>query len=172
MRLSHPGRILFPDEKLTKRDLAAYYESIADFILPHIVGRPLSLVRCPDGSGKPCFYQKHLGTSMPPSVRGIAVTEKAGAGVSIVIDDLAGLISLVQMGVLEIHPWGSREDRLDRPDRLIVDLDPAEGVPWAHVVQAALHVRQRLAELRLESFVRTTGGKGLHIVVPISRRTP
>ncbi len=172
VRLSHPGRILFPDEKLTKRDLAAYYESIADFILPHIVGRPLSLVRCPDGSGKPCFYQKHLGTSMPPSVRGIAVTEKAGAGVSIVIDDLAGLISLVQMGVLEIHPWGSREDRLDRPDRLIVDLDPAEGVPWAHVVQAALHVRQRLAELRLESFVRTTGGKGLHIVVPISRRTP
>ncbi len=170
VRLTHPDRILFPDERITKRDVAAYYASIAPFILPHIVGRPLSLVRCPNGTTKACFFQRHLGISMPRSVRGIEVKEKAGSVAYLVIDDLAGLISLVQLGVLEIHPWGSREDRLDSPDRLIIDIDPGEGVHWNDVVRAARQVKQRLEHLGLESFLRTTGGKGLHVVVPIVRR--
>ncbi len=103
-------------------------------------------------------------------MRGIEVKEKAGSAAYLVIDDLAGLISLVQLGVLEIHPWGSREDRLDSPDRLVIDIDPGEGVQWNEVVRAARHVRQRLEHLGLESFLRTTGGKGLHVVVPIVRR--
>ena len=170
VRLTHPDRILFPDEKITKRSLATYYATIAPFLLPHVAGRPLSLVRCPNGTTKTCFYQRHLGISMPRSVRGIEVEEEAGTATYMVIDDLAGLISLIQLGVLEIHPWGSREDRLDNPDRLIIDIDPGEGVAWDDVVRAARHVRQRLKDLELKSFVRTTGGKGIHVVVPIVRR--
>ena len=145
--------------------------TLAPFILPHIVGRPLSLVRCPNGIKKSCFYQKHLGLSMPRSVRGIEIDEGTGIATYLVIDDLAGLISLVQLGVVEIHPWGSREDRLENPDRLIIDIDPGEGVAWNNVVRAARHVRQRLEHLGLESFLRTTGGKGLHVVAPITRRS-
>ena len=171
VRLTHPDRVLFPDEGITKRDLAIYYTVVADFMLPGVVGRPLSLVRCPEGSGKPCFFQKHLGDTMPAAVRGILIKEKEGDGTYIIIDDLAGLISFVQMGVLEIHPWGSREDQIDRPDRLIFDIDPAPDVTWVDVVEAARHVKERLGDLGLESFVRTTGGKGLHVVAPIARRT-
>jgi bifunctional non-homologous end joining protein LigD len=171
VRLTHPDRVLFPDEKITKRDLAAYYTSVAPFILPHLVSRPVSLVRCPNGSTKACFYQKHLGETMPRAVRGTLIKEKAGNATYIVIDDLEGLISFVQLGVLEIHPWGSREDAIDRPDRLIFDIDPAEDLAWSDVVRAARHVKERLEDLRLESFVRTTGGKGVHVVVPIARRT-
>jgi bifunctional non-homologous end joining protein LigD len=171
VRLTHPDRILFADEKITKRDLAAYYTAVASFALPHMVGRPLSLLRCPNGSTKACFYQKHFGETMPEAVRGVSVKEKSGNATYIVIDGLAGLISLVQLGVLEIHPWGSREDRIDRPDRLIFDIDPAADVAWNEVVRAAGHVRERLKDLGLQSFVRTTGGKGLHVVAPIARRT-
>jgi bifunctional non-homologous end joining protein LigD len=170
VRLTHPDRVFFPEENITKRDLAIYYTEVAPHLLPHLEGRPLSLVRCPDGSKKPCFYQKHLGTTMPEAVRGITIKEKAGAATYIAIDDLAGVISLVQMGVLEIHPWGSRTDRLERPDRLIFDIDPAEGLEWDDVVQAARHIKERLDDLKLDSFVRTTGGKGLHVVVPLVRR--
>jgi bifunctional non-homologous end joining protein LigD len=169
--LTHPDRVLFADEHLTKRDLAAYFTSVASSILPHIVGRPLSLVRCLDGSKKPCFYQKHLGETMPEAVHGIMITEKARKANYIGIDDIQGLISLVQMGVLEIHPWGCQQDRLDRPDRLIFDIDPAEDLKWGDVVHAARRVKERLDDLRLTSFVRTTGGNGLHVVVPIARRT-
>lgn len=152
VRVSHPDRVLFPDEGITKRDLALYYAAVAPAILPHIVGRPLSLVRCPEGSAKPCFYQKHLGETMPEALRGIAIQEKTGKATYIRIDDLAGLISLVQMGVLEIHPWGSRADRLDRPDRLIFDIDPADDLSWSDVVQAARLIKERLDDLGLTSF--------------------
>ena len=170
IRLTHPDRIVFPDVKVTKRDLAVYYTAVAPHLLPHLAGRPLSLVRCPAGATKACFYQKHLGDTMPEAVRGIALKEKAGAATYIAIDDIAGLISLVQMGVLEIHPWGCREDRLDRPDRLVVDIDPAADLGWGDVVRAARHIKERLDMLKLESFPRTTGGKGLHVVVPFVRR--
>jgi bifunctional non-homologous end joining protein LigD len=170
VRLTHPDRVLFPEPQITKRDLADYYTSVAPFILPHLVDRPLSLVRCPDGSDKPCFFQRHLGAAMPDAVRGVEVHEKTGPATYMAIHDLSGLIALVQMGVLEIHPWGSRADRPDRPDRLIIDIDPAPDLIWADVVRAAGQVKQHLDDLGLTSFARTTGGKGLHVVAPIDRR--
>ncbi|TVP45596.1 MAG: DNA ligase D [Gemmatimonadales bacterium] len=167
--LSNADRVLYPEQGLTKRDLALYYEAVAAWILPHVKGRPLSLVRCPQGREKHCFYQKHLTEGMPEALRGIEVSEPGDLYVA--ADDLAGLVSLVQFGVLELHPWGSREDRLDRPDRIIFDLDPGDGVTWSEVRSAAVHLREILADLGLESFLRTTGGKGLHLVLPIVRRS-
>ena len=169
--LSHPGRVVYPEAGLTKLDLARYYESIADWILPHVANRPLTLVRCPQGQQHHCFYQKHLTKSMPAPLRGVKIEEKGGAGQYVVLDDLAGLVTLVQMGVLEIHPWGSQADDLERPDRLVFDLDPGAGANWKAVVAAARRVHEYLDELGLQSFLRTSGGKGLHVVVPLARRS-
>ena len=168
--LSNADRVLYPEQGLTKRDLALYYEAVAPWILPHLKGRPLSLVRCPQGREEHCFYQKHLTEGMPAALRGIEVSE-ADEDVYVGADDLPGLVSLVQFGVLELHPWGSREDRLDRPDRIVFDLDPGDGVRWKEVAAAARHLRELLEGLGLESFLRTTGGKGLHLVLPIVRRS-
>lgn len=170
VRLSHPQRVLYPAQGLAKRDLAEFYAAISDWILPHLVDRPLVLVRCPQGRQKECFYQKHLSESMPPTLRGIDIREKNQTRVYAVVDDLPGLISLVQLGVLEVHTWGARTDRLERPDQLVFDLDPGEDVSWSDVVAAARDTRDRLDALGLESFLRTTGGKGLHVVVPVQRR--
>lgn len=170
VRLTHPDRVLYPDIDLTKRGLAEYYVEVADWILPGVVQRPLSLVRCPDGLGKTCFYQKHLGASPPEDLHCARIAEKGGTTCYAMIKDVKGLISLVQMAVLEIHPWGARVDRLEQPDRIVFDLDPDPTVPWADVVAAARETRDRLTSLKLESFVKTTGGKGLHVVVPLSRR--
>jgi bifunctional non-homologous end joining protein LigD len=169
MRLTNPDRVLYPEAALTKRDLAEYYASVADWILPHLVHRPLSLVRCPEGRQRACFFQRHMGENMPRPIRGVEVPEKDGTELGIAIDDAEGLAALVQLGTLEIHPWGSREDKLDYPDRIIFDLDPGPGVDRSALVQAAREVRDRLQDLDLTSFVRTSGGKGLHIVVPIAR---
>ena len=170
VRLSNPDRVLYPEQGRTKADLARYYERMADRILPHLVGRPLSLVRCPRGHGQACFYQKHLTEGMPEPIRGVEVEEKEGSALYVAVDNVEGLVTLVQLGVLEIHPWGAREDRLDRPDRLVLDLDPGEGVPWKAVVEAAFEVRERLEDLGLVTFLRTTGGKGVHLVAPLVRR--
>jgi bifunctional non-homologous end joining protein LigD len=169
--LTHPDRILYPEQGVTKRELALYYERIADWILPHVTGRLLSLMRCPQGRRKACFIQKHFTESLPDLVRGVSVEEQDKRSTCIVIRDLTGLIALVQLGVLEIHPWGSREDNPEKPDRLIFDLDPAPGVVWKHVVQGARTLHDRLSDLGLESFVKTTGGKGLHVVAPLVRLT-
>jgi bifunctional non-homologous end joining protein LigD len=171
VRLSNPTRVLYPDANITKQDLAEYYVAVGDWILPHLVHRPLSLVRCPQGQQAKCFFQKHVTDSVPAPVRGIEVEEKEGTGIYVAVDDLAGLITLAQLSCLEIHPWGSREDKIDLPDRLIFDLDPGEEVTWTQMISAAKEMRQKLADLELESFLRTTGGKGLHLVVPIARRT-
>lgn len=171
VRLSNPDRVLYPDLGITKLDLARYYERIAEWILPHVVNRPLTLVRCPQGRQAHCFYQKHLTEAMPDTLRGVEIREKDTTGIYVVLDDLPGLISLVQLGVLEIHPWGARADNIERPDRLVMDLDPGEGTEWTEVVQGALDVKERLDDLGLKSFLRTTGGKGLHVVVPFVRRT-
>ena len=173
IQLSNPGRILYPDQGCTKRDLASYYMEAAEWILPYLIDRPLTLVRCPQGRSEKCFYQKHFRDSFNDSVQGIDVEEEGGDVETYVsIKDEAGLISLVQMGVLEIHPWGARADRLDRPDRIVFDLDPHESVSWKSVVEAAQLLRELLQMLGLSSFVRTTGGKGLHVVVPLVRRSP
>jgi bifunctional non-homologous end joining protein LigD len=167
VRLTHPERVLYPETGLTKRGLAEFYVGIADWILPHLVGRPTTLVRCPDGLAGECFYQKHTGYWAPASLRRVHIAEKRKTGQYLVVDDLAGLVGLVQIGILEIHTWNATSDRLERPDRLVFDLDPGDGVPWDAVVTAARLVRERLRDHGLESFVKTTGGKGLHVVAPI-----
>lgn len=168
--LTHPDRVLYADQGLTKRDLAAYYLDVADAMLPHLSGRPLSLVRCPDGHGKACFYQKHPGHSAPAALRRIRISEGSGTNEYVIVDDAAGLVALVQMGVLEVHPWGSTEKALEKPDRIIFDFDPAPDLDWKRVVAAAAEMRERLKGLGLESFLKTTGGKGLHVVAPIAPR--
>ncbi|HSE04839.1 MAG TPA: DNA ligase D, partial [Methylomirabilota bacterium] len=166
VRLTHPDRVLFREQAITKLALARYYEAVADWIVPHVADRPLSLVRCPEGDRGGCFYQKHAGPGVPEEVKRIRIRESGGRAASyLYVDDLPGLVA--QIGVLEIHPWGTRVDRLERPDRLVLDLDPAPGVPWPRVVAAAEEARALLTALELVSFVKTTGGKGLHVVVPL-----
>ncbi len=164
VKLTHPERILWPESGITKQGLADYYADIADWILPHVAGRVLSLLRCPSGTGEKCFFAKHPWSGLSRVVQRVDVGE---AEPMLALDSLEGLMSLVQAGVVEIHPWGSRADRLDRPDRLIFDLDPGEDVPWSAVITAARAVRGRLESHGLKSFVKTSGGKGLHVVVPV-----
>jgi bifunctional non-homologous end joining protein LigD len=168
VRLTHPDRVLYPDQAITKLALARYYEAVAAWIVPHVADRPLSLVRCPAGQRGQCFYQKHARQGVPKEVKRVRIRESGGGTASyLYVDDLAGVVALVQIGVLEIHPWGARVGRLDRPDRLVLDLDPAPGLPWARVVEAAQEIHALLADLDLVGFVKTTGGKGLHVVVPL-----
>ena len=170
MRISNPDKVLYPESGVTKLELARYYETIADRILPELAGRPLTLVRCPDGWKGECFYQKHATQKVMPELKRIEITEKSGAGVYLIADDLPGLLSLVQMGVLEIHVWGSTRKHIELPDRLVFDFDPDEGLPWERVGAAALQLRGLLAEMGLDSFPKVTGGKGLHVVVPVQPR--
>ena len=170
VELTHPDRVFYPDERITKRELAEYYVACADRMLPHVVGRPLSIVRCPDGIGGQRFFQKHLGPYAPKAVRRVRIREKSGEGEYGVVEDVAGLVALAQIAALEIHVWGSRADSVERPDCLVFDLDPAPDIEWPRVIAAARELRGFLSELKLESFVKTTGGKGLHLVVPIVRR--
>ena len=167
--LTHPDKILDPTSGLTKQLLADYYAIAADRMLPYIANRPLSLVRCPQGAGKPCFFQKHVNNYLPPGIKTIDIQDKTSSAPEpyITLDTAEALVSLAQMNVLEIHPWGSTNDDLEHPDRLIFDLDPDAELPWLTVAAAAAEVRQRLRNLGLESFLKLTGGKGLHVVAPI-----
>jgi bifunctional non-homologous end joining protein LigD len=172
VKLTHPDRILFPEPGITKRDLANYYQKIEPWILPYIQQRPLSIVRCPKGHEKDCFYQKHISDSVPDAIQGIQIKEKeSGPSTYLMIEDLEGLISLIQMNVLEIHPWGCRVDKIEKPDIMIFDLDPDLGVEWAKIMDAANTLHDYLNGLGLQSFLKTSGGKGLHVVVPITRRS-
>ena len=171
VRLSHPDKVLFPKQGLTKSDLATYYEAIAERMLPQISDHPLSLVRCPQGRGSKCFFQKHDQGGFPAGLKTIAITESSGTRASyFYVDTLAGLIAGVQVGVLEFHIWGCRRDRLEQPDRLVFDLDPDEALNFAEVNRAAVNVRDRLLALGLRSWAMVTGGKGIHVVVPLARR--
>jgi bifunctional non-homologous end joining protein LigD len=169
VRLSTPDRVYFPELGVTKSELAQYYERMADRVLPGLVHRPLSLVRCPEDRNE-CFYQKRANRSIPEIVPRVVV--KKGREAYAMVTDLPSLIALVQVGVLEFHVWGARDDRLDRPDLLIFDLDPDPAVEWSDVADTALLLRGLLEELGLIAFVRSTGGKGLHLVTPIERRSP
>lgn len=169
VRITHPDRVLYGPQGITKVGLARFYESIADWILPHLRSRPTSLVRCPEGLSGECFYQKHVGVWAPPALRRVKIQEKKKVGEYLVVEDLAGLVGLVQIGILEIHTWNATVDRLEYPDRVVFDLDPGDDVPWGDVVAAARLLRDVLHEVGLESFLKTTGGKGLHLVVPIVR---
>lgn len=162
--LTSADRVLWEGQGVTKQGLADFYTEIADWILPQIANRPLALIRCPSGAGKECFFAKHPWKGMDPAV----LTPTIGEDDVIAVRDLRGLMTLVQFGVLEIHPWGSTLTSPEKPDRLVFDLDPGEGVGFAAVIDAARAVRARLEADGLESFVKTTGGKGLHVVVPIA----
>jgi bifunctional non-homologous end joining protein LigD len=162
--LTHPERILWEGQGITKQALAEFYAAIGQWILPHVTGRVLSLLRCPSGAEQGCFYAKHAWAGLSEHIRRVDVGEKAPM---LAIDNLKGLLALVQANVLEIHPWSSRSGTLEHPDRIIFDLDPDEAVEWSSVITAALEIRDRLKSHRLKSFVKTTGGKGLHVVAPI-----
>ena len=162
--LSHPDRVYWEDAGITKRDLAEFYRAIWTWAKPHMVGRPIALLRCPEGAAGQCFFQKHATAGIATAHLHL-VPEKGDK--IIAIDDLDGLIALVQSGVLEIHTRGSTVDDRERADRLVFDLDPGPGTGWKDVVAAAREVRERLDAMKLKSFVKTTGGKGLHVVLPI-----
>jgi bifunctional non-homologous end joining protein LigD len=170
VRLTSPAKVLYPEQGLTKLDLANYYRAAAPWILPQISGRPLTLVRCPSGRQGYCFFQKHIDETAPSAIRRVLVEERDGREWYGVVDSVDGLVSLAQLGALELHTFNVREDQLERPDRFLIDLDPDEGIEWDQIVEAAIHVRAVLTELGLTSFLKTTGGKGLHVVVPLVRR--
>ncbi|OBU65384.1 DNA ligase D [Stenotrophomonas maltophilia] len=167
VQITHPERVVFPKRKLSKGDVADYYRRMARWILPEIAGRPLSLLRCPDGVGRPCFFQKHHGAGLGDAVHAVPLQQKRGQEDYVYIDDARGLLQLVQMNTLELHPWGATVADPEHPDRLVFDLDPGEGVSWAQVKAGARDVRDRLQEIGLQSFVRLSGGKGVHVVVPL-----
>jgi len=165
--LSHPDKLLYPEAALTKRLLARYYESVAERILPHLRDRPLSLVRCPDGWNTHCFYQKHADKSVNAAVDRVTVPEGKSTATYMAAGSVTAVVALLQWGVLELHPWGSRVPRLDRPDRLIFDFDPDDKLGWEPLAEAARLTRKLLEDLGLQGFLKSTGGKGLHVVVPI-----
>jgi bifunctional non-homologous end joining protein LigD len=165
VRLSNPDKVLYPEQGITKGDLADYYVQVAERLLPHAGMRPITMVRCPTGTGKKCFYQRHAGSGVPEQLGEVLVPGFDEP--YLYIKDVSGLIAMVQMGVLEMHPWAVTVAHPDRADRIIFDLDPDEGLGFGEVIRAALEVRERLAALGLVSFVKTTGGKGLHVVAPV-----
>jgi bifunctional non-homologous end joining protein LigD len=166
VRLTHPDRIYWPEAGVTKQGLADYYSEFWPRMGAFVVNRPLALVRCPDGIGGQCFFQKHAWRGQSKEILS-ATDPQDDAGPIIAIDGLPGLIGLVQGGVLEIHPWGATFDDLEKPDLINMDLDPGPGVAWDVVIAASHEVRARLADAGLASFVKTSGGKGLHVVAPL-----
>ncbi len=167
-KLSSPTKVLFPESRITKQDVWDYYLAVADHLLPEIVGRPLSIIRCPAGIERPCFFQKHLTAGLE-RVDTVKLKEESGANANyLVVEDLPGLMELVQFNALEFHPWGSHANEPDRADRVVFDLDPGEGVPFSEIKKAATDIRKLLEQLELESFLRVSGGKGLHVVVPLN----
>src|SRR3954451_268089 len=168
--ISHPDRLIYPDLHISKIQLARYYESIARWIVPHVAGRPLTLVHCPSGLAAPCIYLKHAKAWGPSALRRVKIQEKTKVGEYLVADSIEAVVSLAQMGIVEIHTWNSTADDIDRPNRLVWDIDPGHELSWPHVVTAAELVREVLTTLKLASWVKTTGGRGLHVVVPLKPR--
>lgn len=165
VRLTHPDRVYWDDAGVTKQGLAEYYAQMWPRMAPFVLNRPLALLRCPDGASGQCFFQKHAWKGQSKEI--VLAKDPEDDESVIAIDDLAGLIGLVQGGTLEIHPWGSTLDNLEKPDFINMDLDPGPGIEWPQIIEAALEVRARMADLGLESFVKTSGGKGLHVVAPL-----
>ena len=171
VRVTSPDKVLWAEQGVTKQELVEYYVAVEEAVLQRMVDRPLTLVRCPSGSESNCFYQKHANESVPEIVPRVPIDEQDGSELYMYVNGLPSLIQLVQLGVLEFHIWGSRRDRLERPDRLVFDLDPDEDLPFGRVVKAAFRLRDMLDQLGLRSWPKSTGGKGLHVVVPITRRS-
>ncbi len=166
---THPERLLWPEAGITKQALGDYYAAVAEWIMPHVKGRVLSLVRCPDGADAQCFYAKHAWMGLDGRIK---LVDAGGEKPMMSVDDIQGILALVQMNVLEIHVWGSTIKDLERPDRLVFDLDPGEGVSWDAMREAAVELRERLLKMKLQSFLKTSGGKGLHVTVPVKPEMP
>ena len=169
VKITHPEKILDAESGLTKRALAEYFEAVADNMLPHVADRPLSVVRCPDGNRKPCFFQKHTGVGTAHEVKSVSIRNRKNGEKEefLTVDSVEGLIGLAQMGVLEVHTWGCRNESVDQPDRIVFDLDPDSAIKWEMLASTALEFRKRLNKVGLKSFLKGTGGKGLHVVAPI-----
>lgn len=171
VRITHPERVVDPASGLTKRELVRYYEAIAERMLPHLRDRPVSLVRAPDGLGGQLFFQKHPETRMP----GLSTLDPAlwpGHAPLLAVQTPEALVAAAQMNVIELHTWNATTHHIDHPDRVIFDLDPGEGVPWPRLREAAQLVREMLALLDLQAWLKTSGGKGLHVVVPLQPVLP
>lgn len=168
MEVSSPDKILFRKEKITKQMVLDFYQSISHVMVPYISGRPLSLVRCPNGSEGNCFFQKHISGTIPESFHTFAIKENKGEGIYLAIDSPEGLAELVQLNAFEIHAWNCQGEDYLRPDQIVMDLDPGTGVSWKEVVNAAFELKEMLSDLELQSFVKLTGGKGLHIHIPVA----
>ncbi len=167
--VSNPDRVIFPESGQTKGELAAYYEQVSALMLPFAGHRPISLVRCPQGRAKKCFFQKHDSGTFGEHVHHVPIREKDGGSEDyLYVEDAAGLVQCVQMGTIEFHAWGARADAVEKPDRLIIDLDPDEGLGFAEVKQAAQDIRDRLADLGLTTFAMLSGGKGVHVIAPLT----
>jgi bifunctional non-homologous end joining protein LigD len=171
VKISNPERIVFPDSDLTKGELADYYRAIGPLMAVWTADRPISLVRCPQGRAKKCFFQKHDAGSFGAHVRHVPILEKNGKTEDyLYVADVAGILACVQMGTIEFHGWGSQVDDVERPDRLVFDLDPDEGLGFDEVKRAARDLKRHLADMGLVTFPLLTGGKGLHVVVPLTPR--
>ena len=171
-RSPHPEREVFPGTGISKGDVADYYRAVAPWLLREVAGRPVSIVRCPDGIGKQCFFQKHAGEGWGEHIHGVPIRESKGVRKYVCISDATGLLELVQMNVLELHAWGAKSSDPEHADRLVFDLDPHPTVAWTRVRAAAREVRAELESIGLQSFLRTSGGKGLHVVVPLHPPAP
>ncbi|HYE07521.1 MAG TPA: non-homologous end-joining DNA ligase [Planctomycetota bacterium] len=175
IRITHPDRVVYPEDGRTKLDVVRYYEAIAPWMLPHVAGRPLTLVRCDRGihPGEPkngCLYMRHQTNAWALSVvRHVKIREQHKIGDYLVADTAQALVALAQANIIELHPWNSTVDALEQPDRVIFDIDPGDGVAWADVVETAHLIRSVLAKLGLETWPKTTGGKGLHVDCPFQR---
>jgi bifunctional non-homologous end joining protein LigD len=168
IKISHPERLIWPSLQITKLDLARYYDGVAELMLPHLIRRPLTLVRCPDGAEKECFYQRHLAMGASPGDVKTFKRERSSKGYYIYIDSHRALITLVQNGAVEMHTWGATGPDVQHPDRITLDLDPDEDLPWPTLVKATEMTRTIVEALKLKCFLKTTGGKGLHVVIPIA----
>jgi len=170
IRISHPDRPIYPELGVSKLDLVRYYEEIGEWIVPHVRGRPLTLVHCPSGVGGACMYMKHAKAWGPTALRRVRIQEKTKVGEYLVADSVSAVIALAQMGIVEIHTWNSTDDEIERPNRIVWDLDPGPQIAWKQIADAALLLRDVLTAIKLKAWVKTTGGRGVHVVVPIAAK--
>jgi bifunctional non-homologous end joining protein LigD len=169
--ITHPDRLVYPESKVTKLMVAEYYAQVGERMLSFIAGRPLAIVRCPDGLAGQCFFQKHVGRYAIPGIDVVRIDESTGRNPYALANRVEALVGLAQWNALELHVWGATAPEIERPDTLVLDLDPDPALPWSALVAAARETRALLEELEIASFVKTTGGKGLHVVVPLERRS-
>jgi bifunctional non-homologous end joining protein LigD len=172
IKLTNRDKLLYPEAGITKRDLALYHEAVGEWILPHLRNRPLTLLRCPNGWDKESFYQKHADPNVPEVIERVEVQDSDGLAMYMMANSVSALVAMAQMGTLELHPWGSRKPKLGFPDRIVFDLDPDDAVEWKEIVEAVKILKTLLDHLGLRGFLKTTGGKGLHVVIPVQPTLP